>query len=543
MVARLDPIRCCTLLVLGFGVSAPAQVRQVETGRSLDSNFGRYSGGRNQPVPRFTPNRSGLTISGNVTGGRSFRGFAPVQDPSQLRTGLPSSSLSSFLRDSVSVGDVAAGRTQYQPQPYFSPERTVTNLGAIRAGLNRPGSSMPRSAYALPRGGIQPSRSGLLDMTKFRTPDRAEPALTGGSYARREYGSRPPASTGYDQAAGSGLAGGDAHWLGAGEGARLLPPPPPVPPADLPGETEARTTESAGRQSLRFADPLENPLHRSRNAGEGGSVSRLLRSQPFGRPTDWQAAPKSFDRRENLDETRREDRGLPGAVPPRAAGVRSRALPLSNAGAAPGDMRATPTVIPITQSEEPQPGTDAHWRQRAFLGRPIRSFVNLGTPSADKYLARAEAFLREGKYYRAAGQYEIARELDRTNPLPLLGKGQALIGAGDFFTAAHMLQRGLAMLADAARFQLELPALMSQKQILERRRGNIEKRLAGTLRDADRYRLAFVLGYIEFYSGQAEAGMKHLEAAAALAPEASVIHTFPERLRETATPPPPPPAP
>ena len=133
-----------SVVVAALGGPAPAQVVPVVGGHALDSNMQVGSRGVNLPVRRFVPNSSNLLITGNITHGRSFRGFSPIRDPSQLTVGLGSSRLSTFRRDSVGIFDLVGGRQVFQPNPYFSPEQTVTNIGAIGARLNQPGSSFPR---------------------------------------------------------------------------------------------------------------------------------------------------------------------------------------------------------------------------------------------------------------------------------------------------------------------------------------------------------------------------------------------------------------
>ena len=80
-----------------------------------------------------------LIVTGNVTGGRHFRGTVPYRSTTEFDAELGSTSLNSFIRRS-------AGRPYYdkapaQTQPYYLPSQTVTSMkrhGAIRHWSNSP---------------------------------------------------------------------------------------------------------------------------------------------------------------------------------------------------------------------------------------------------------------------------------------------------------------------------------------------------------------------------------------------------------------------
>ena len=93
------------------------------------------------------------------------------------------------------------------------------------------------------------------------------------------------------------------------------------------------------------------------------------------------------------------------------------------------------------------------------------------------------------------------------------------------------------------RIQLDLPAMMAGEDILERRRADLEQRLAANLAPEDRYQLQFLLGYIELYSGLETFGRNNVNAAAADAPDVSPIKRFAAALAEPTSRPAAPPRP
>ena len=149
-------------------------------GRALDANPQCGSGGLNAPMQHNLFNTSNLYVTGNVTGGRAFRGFSPVWNTNSLQVGLPSSSLNTFQRDSFGVGDVTGYRSFAQVNPYFSSSQTVTSVGEIVSGLNQPGGSVPRNTYLLPGAGAYGTdaarQTSAPDITfGYREPERVVP--------------------------------------------------------------------------------------------------------------------------------------------------------------------------------------------------------------------------------------------------------------------------------------------------------------------------------------------------------------------------------
>src|SRR5262252_1190504 len=93
-----------------LAASASAQTPVNNSGRLLDANPA-VGGSR---INGFQPGSSFIGgnayATGNVRGGMALRSFSPISDPNAFRGSLGSSSLSDFVRDSVSVGDIYSQR-------------------------------------------------------------------------------------------------------------------------------------------------------------------------------------------------------------------------------------------------------------------------------------------------------------------------------------------------------------------------------------------------------------------------------------------------
>lgn len=159
-----------------------------------------------------------------------------------------------------------------------------------------------------------------------------------------------------------------------------------------------------------------------------------------------------------------------------------------------------------------------------LLDNPITSFVGRYRDRLNEYMKQAEDALHDGKFYDAARLFELAHTIDPSNPLPLLGRGHALIAAGDYMSGCVALEQGLGRFPQMVAFRLDLTALVGQPDTYDLRRLDLEK----TLESQDHYRLRFILGYLELYSGLQEQGLRDLRRAAELAPQESVIAVFPD---------------
>lgn len=164
---------------------------------------------------------------------------------------------------------------------------------------------------------------------------------------------------------------------------------------------------------------------------------------------------------------------------------------------------------------------------RNTSSEPLTSLAARGGGPSEQYARSAERYVRNGEFYRAVSHYRIAQAADPANPLLYLGEATAAIGAGEHFTAVRKIERGLALFPEIAYFKLDLNAFVTDPQVLDVRRADLETRLA----EREDYRFRFLLGFIEYYSGLEEFGLENLKRAAADAPSGSAIAQFPTSLR------------
>ncbi len=534
----------------------------IQQGHLLDASNRLGSGGLNLGVRKYDFGAGNRLISGNVTAGRSFRGFSPIRDPSSLflsqpmgaptgeggfsassltgvssLSGVPTSAIqgvptdrfSDFRRDSVGVTDWARLRERgfliSQPRPYYSPGSTVTNVGAIGAGLNRPGTSQVRSPYMVPRGEFQPQPTDPLRRDDSQSSGTL---LNVQSRLMRIDTGKPISGPVNTRLLNSSLFGG----------VRAIPVNVLAAQAERDASLGAQTgmpvpvdLRAGSAEPIDMRVDLAAPERRLLSQGDS-PLDRLFGGAGEGAP-----APGL----EPGDVTW----SLPGGQPGKPIGPITEAADVFAHMRAAGSQLVRPLKPAIGTKGVPTPGESQETAaikdqlataDRAIAG-PLKTFVGTEESALNKYLADAEAELKAGQFYEAASAYDMARALDLRNPLPLLGRSMALLAAGDYITSVNNLIQAVQLFESLGHFRIELPAFIPDLAVLDRRRADLERRLE-TFAD---FRLRFLLGYAEYCSGMEELGLSNLAKGAEAAPEQlTSVRRFVETLKRRSLGPPEP---
>jgi hypothetical protein len=505
-----------------------------QDGRLLDANPSLRGGRYNNPRP-VSPTMSGNAFAnGNIRGGMALRSFSPIADSNAFRATLGSASLYTFQRDSVSVADAGAplGFAGFG-QPYYDTSRTAAS-GRLLQGRD------------LPLVGTVPGR-GVLDLRMPVTEAQ-----------RDQYAQMIAPTPGTAQSTQSTLFG------------PLTPPRLALPLAAIPPSTWRRETaeeKAASGTDSRFntdestraawgrrmgGEPLSTPLD---TILQSDGTGRMKLSAPDSQSPPWAAGWRGGQLR-------------PGLIVPRAAAETDTAPGgtatvltrprVKDASVLPGydvftDMRLalalehSPTATWFKDMQDaaraqpelaPTPAEQAksaaEFTQK-MLKTPLRSFTGGGASAVNDQILKAESLMEIGHYYEAADRYAAACTMDPTNPLPLLGRGHALLAAGDYRSAAFSLLRGLERFPEIARFAFDLKALMGGGEQIDIRRADILARL----HQRESPELLFLLGYLEYHTGDHERGMADLEKAARLDQKGTIISRYPAMLRGEGVLPPP----
>jgi len=552
-------------------------------GRALDRNPGLGTGGFNAGGGRFDYGLGANSIvTGNVTGLGGFKGFSPIVDSNRFRDGLPSAGLSGYFSRSISAADLQRNAPP-PPTFYFGRQETVASLSQIRTGQNAPGSSMLSSPFIAP----QPVSGGgsAFAAPTIRSPGdpRLSPGLDETQFGVRQVelprtkALEPPRLTDF-----SLQSAADSSIFGVPPPLAVRPPPARLTPAGTSdtgrplsaGRTALEEVELRGAEAAAVTSAADGATAKATpEAGEGFGIRQDDGGAERGPRTEFgvrQAVPASPSDPEAAQgppprHIRPDLKVTPGQTPADLGGDRFadmwRAVRASQqagvldlgfqveSDTARGDPATPEPDAAVTQpptAGRPRGGTvgesprrlqrrsdravaelaaAARWAEEV-LESPVATFVGRNRTRFNDCMAAAESALHAGQYYRAADLFSLARTMNADDPLPLLGRGHALIAAGDYRTAAWCLQQGIARFPQIAAFRLDLVSLIGRPDVFDIRRADLE----GRLTSADHFELRFILGYLEFYSGLPEEGLRNLRQAAEAAPPDSVIARFPELL-------------
>jgi hypothetical protein len=548
-----------------------AQVQIPQDGRLFDANT-EISGSRfNFPRPRSPLLLGNSIATGNVRSGLAFQGFQPISDPTAFTTTIPSGSLSNFLRDSVSAADAAAAYPVIGG-PWYSPSYTAPTRGFLS------GQYLPRTPTPAVR--LEPARDvGTVSNLRPTLGPVAPPDVR----ATREMLTSQI----------TGMVPGELSSSIFGPPRRTIETPTrevTTPPVPEPGVTGSRA--SIGQTGINWSlpylqevpgsrPPLGTPLDLVRK----GTVQRFPVEPPPNRPEtptltpeepqnpvefgpvlpeleQSSASPLTYGPgalAERYGETRTV---RPGAAEGRAVGLAAISAPLHDSSVLPGYDVFTDMQLALALSGNPNadwfaqmqrairedPATAVMLRERAdidakqfvqqMLASPIQTFHGRGESPKNNEMLRAESLMQIGHYFEAARRYDVAHRVDPLDPLPLIGKGNALLAAGEYLTAALALVQGFERYPELSRFDLDLPNLIGGREIIDIRRADIMHMLEAK----DDPRLRFLLGYMEYYAGDSklrESGLQNLDRAAQLDMGGSLISRFPALLRHEGTIPPP----
>ncbi|MBU0617649.1 MAG: hypothetical protein KKI02_08020, partial [Planctomycetes bacterium] len=460
---------------------------------------------------------------------------------------LGSGSLSNFIRDSVSIGDAYSPGGGLSPTAFFDPVRTAPTAGYLQgfsdfrlatpgqgpSGLGSGGADAAWQLGGFPQYGAPPARPQVYDTSlEVSSPSLGQPLNT--QLSSGIFGPEPP------------------RLPGPLSAAQLRPNPSyapvPVPDPFAADRAEAMADEVQDPLDLRvWPEPLWDavtPLDvlMRENAARLAAEPAL---SPVQQPEDLFAAPPARMGPEGgMTGSVAGPVSLPGPVMQPGGDVftdMQLALELSRNPQAewyseifapPGaEMIEGPSDGPTLSMERQTRALEA---AEQFLVRvfeaPLHTFVGQSATAVNDALREAETAMALGRYYDAVRHYERVRVLDPANPLPLIGKGHALLAAGEYLSAAFSLLNGLERFPELARFHVDLEALMGGGEIVDIRRANLMKQLA---RKEDP-QLRFLLGYLEVHSGLIEFGMQNLEQAARDAEPGSLIRRYPGMIRHKA---------
>ncbi|NLW86353.1 MAG: hypothetical protein GXY38_05715 [Planctomycetes bacterium] len=479
-----------------FGQAYRVQPRPLQQGNALDANPRVGSGGSNAGagIDANAYNiQSQLYVTGQVRGLGNFKGPVPYVAADQFRIDVPSAGLSDFVGRSTGLPDVRTGQV-LAPTPYYAPSRTIVGPAAIQAGINQPGSNMPKPNVVAP--GLS-SRYYVDGAVQQYTPvvPRADGTLLATPLERVPL---DPTPREIREARG---------WM-----PDLIPVLSSDQPlgANQPGQPLA-STPTGVRDMLEIVTPQDRQalasdlytLELQQRVNEGVDASVLpgaslnersaVEARP-GLPLEAPARPQPvipgdgqnvlLDLLEELNEQARQEEGLPE-----------------------DPLRPKPQARPENPAVENVDGIIV-----------LNRFTGSGSDRANAAMAEADRRLRLGDYYQAVYQYRIAQAGNRNNPLPQVGMGLAYFAAGEPITAATRLRAAFSMLPPLMKTRLDIPKFVDEN-VVRAQLQRLDEVIARQGDEKPDAAMVFVAAYMHANLGNAQQARQYAQLLKELAPE------------------------
>ena len=482
-------------------------------------------------------------ITGNVGGGKHFRGIVPYNAISDFSGIVPSTTFDSFLRRSASPGSIGILPGRYSP--YHSPSRTVTTT---RPGLHRvvrpPTSQIQGRAverFTVPSVPQQQILTGPQISTpdisyrpmRFK-PQQLEKLILDGTLTYAEAKRLVDEQNVAQMERLKQDMGQLQHRAPSLKQSLIVRDESLRPFSKL--EQDAGALQPPTLVKIREQEKQQEPLRDKRFlTGKDNLVNLIIQQQAeeAGKEKKDVSGLDVYERMKQEIESIQAKYSIPGARDSKQTSSIEGEGPTGDTSQEETKKEKTPfeklrlkRQTPLTEEElealevelekeitsvkprEKLSGVALSVRAKSIRGEH-KTFASYAKNKFNEHMRAAEQYLKEGKYYRAADTYTLASIYKSNDPLAYAGKSHALFAAGGYMSSALFLSRTLEMFPEYARFKIDLVAMVGDRDKVESRIADIEE----WLQRSDSGELQFLLGYVYYQIGRADEAKKAIDAA------------------------------
>ncbi len=462
-----------------FGVIFSASVSALNNNPNVQSPVGSatvppssyQSGLVTSPNPM---QRSGnLVVTGNVGGGKHFRGVVPYNAITDFSGRIGSSTLDSFLRRShnpMGFGNYSGGVT-----PYYSQTRTVTSIGQGTGNIFRPSASKLTT--------FAPSMADVPKVPKKFDLDIGMALLN--------IRLRPLSFTSQE-----------LEQLISIEAKKRL---------------QSKASDKYEQTMERFQEELEQVDKKASDLERRFAGQEKLQELAVGlEPMKTQELEVQAERFDKVDvyERMKQSIEMSQETLERVEADKQEEPEEKQLEEEPGRITETEKEKPLEGFSREQISVQAE----TILGE-YKSFASFADDKFNRYMRAAEQYLKEGKYYRAADVYALASIYKPRDPLVYAGKSHALFAAGEYMSSALFLVRTLEIFPEYAWFKIDIEGMVGDKDKLESRVVDIrewqEKNKSAELQ--------FLLSYVYYQMGRVDMAKESIDGAYEKMPSSAVI--------------------
>lgn len=556
-------VRPCLVVILAFATVAAGSIQSPTVPQSSSR-----SGLVRSPNPIDTS--SNLPITGNVQGGRHFRGDIPYSSPFAFQGPLGSTSLDSFLRYSAVPQTRASQPQNYTPfysstgtvtatvpgyQSIFSPSspRIIGSLGQSAGESQDLMAASESAGPGISTGGIGPgvgASFGLRYGTMSTSPvdmqgimagelggrlgepplsPTGDPLLTPDEYRQRLEQLRQGVERlqDADTSAGRSLSidtrtsptqatAQQSLLQTLHEPSQQMPPTTPGRQPDavvLPGEAPTQTAPASGPR-LELYDPsaVSSQTGLSIMSNQTGQAAGPLPDQTAIQP----AEPVKLPALQRIEATSRKFDATARFRDnqPDAGTVQDRLRSPSRRNAA--DQESAEPNLPRAQSQALQ-------QSPAGQAQTPPSSGSLTKDQFDHYLAAGRLYMQQGRYDRATDAYTLACVYIPHDPRAHLGNSHALLAAGDCIASAVSLARAVELDAKYALRRIDLVETLGGPDLFVERISNLEEQAQSGDHATE---LQFLLAYVYLQMDRLDEARNLIQTVKQAAPASRAVNAF-----------------
>ncbi len=417
-------------------------------------------------------------VTGNVAGGRYFRGVVPYNSVSDFGGRLGGlSPVESFMRYSADTGDLApfTGR----PTPYYSPISTVSILSpGTRGRVLMPSYMNLYSPTGSSSGlGPLPNQQYIPPTTSYLTNLQLRPLSTDAQGLEKIL-SQDAAK--YPQGGIQAIQQYQAKLEKAGD--ELKEQPGKIP------DIQQNVTDQLN-------PPQTNPEDKKQ----------------FGQN-------KQGDSFENIQKELEEVQKIlielkAGEIPVAVDDTKKQS-----------DQESTQKKNTVSQNTA---ASDLSAKAKDVLGEH-KTFESFEKAKYNEHIRDAENYMKQGKYYLAADSYSIALVYKPKDLAAYAGKCYALFAAGEYMSSALFLSRALELSPEYVNSKIDLVAAVGNKDLIESRAVDIQR----WRQRSDSPELCFLLSYVYYRLDRPDFAKVMIDTAYEKMPDSPAVGTLKKAIYE-----------
>ena len=487
------------------GVQSPIATQSPITSPTVPPTT--YSSGLISTASQYNFSAGNLIVTGNVAGGRHFRGMVPYGSTSETGIILDdpgSTSLNSFIRRSA-ANPYPTGRTQLTTvQPYYYPQQTVTSLLRNgQSGLEAPRIIAPLDTtagfepQALPLPEIKTETAYLQQRPLSMTTDDIEKLITDDLDFKEfkrlqiQLDSKRSQTVSMDSTV-TELEKFNINTLQPLELSKKVE-------KDILEDNTLPTSYKPLRPVLPGEEPEVMPEKQKTTTDDqtDSFLSKLIKdleSESLEQPEDsqQQETEKTDRQKEPQDHDKLQ---LPQI--PELPGI-------------PGLPKFEQSIIP---SLDPQ--------------KKLQVFAK---EKFEKYMKSAAELIKQKQFYRAADVCTLASIWNDKNPRAYAEKAHALFAAGEYMSSSYFIQKAFMVSPEYAKKTINIVETLGDKDLFDKRMTE----LAIWHKKSNSGELAFLIAYMLYQSENAYAAERYIDMAKTKMPDSPAVKTLAEAIKEAA---------